>query len=39
MKQFSFSDMNRVSGKILETELIEPVALTKRCMNDWFFDD
>lgn len=30
MKQFSFSDMNRVSGEILETALIEPVALTKR---------
>ncbi|MBZ9808683.1 type II toxin-antitoxin system prevent-host-death family antitoxin [Mesorhizobium sp. BR1-1-9] len=30
MKQFSFSDMNRVSGEILETAMIEPVALTKR---------
>ncbi|MBZ9777230.1 type II toxin-antitoxin system prevent-host-death family antitoxin [Mesorhizobium sp. CO1-1-8] len=30
MKQFTFSDMNRVSGEILETALIEPVALTKR---------
>jgi PHD/YefM family antitoxin component YafN of YafNO toxin-antitoxin module len=29
MKQFSFSDMNRSSGEILETALIEPVALTK----------
>ena len=30
MKQFTFSDMNCVSGEILETALIEPVALTKR---------
>lgn len=30
MKQFSFSEMNRASGEILETALIEPVALTKR---------
>jgi prevent-host-death family protein len=30
MKQFTFSDMNRQSGEILETALIEPVALTKR---------
>jgi prevent-host-death family protein len=30
MKQFTFSDMNRVSGEILEAALIEPVALTKR---------
>lgn len=30
MKQFSFSDMNRASGEILETALIEPVAFTKR---------
>ena len=29
MKQFSFSDMNRLSGEILETALTEPVALTK----------
>jgi prevent-host-death family protein len=29
MKHFTFSDMNRVSGEILETALIEPVALTK----------
>lgn len=29
MKQFSFSDMNRVSGEILETALMEPVTLTK----------
>ena len=30
MKQFTFSDMNRAAGEILETALIEPVALTKR---------
>jgi prevent-host-death family protein len=30
MKQYTFSEMNRVSGEILETALIEPVALTKR---------
>ncbi|MDO9415614.1 type II toxin-antitoxin system prevent-host-death family antitoxin [Pararhizobium sp.] len=30
MKQFTFSDMNRVSGEILDAALIEPVALTKR---------
>lgn len=30
MKQFTFSDMNRASGEILETALVEPVALTKR---------
>lgn len=30
MKQFSFTDMNRASGEILETAMIEPVALTKR---------
>lgn len=29
MKQFSFSDMNRLSGEILEAALNEPVALTK----------
>jgi len=29
MKRFSFSDMNRLSGEILETALSEPVALTK----------
>ncbi|QGM98760.1 hypothetical protein [Methylocystis parvus] len=29
MKQFSFSDMNRLSGEILENALSEPVALTK----------
>lgn len=30
MKQFTFSDMNRASGEILEAALIEPVVLTKR---------
>ena len=30
MKRFTFSDMNRASGEILEAALIEPVALTKR---------
>ena len=29
MKSYSFSDMNRLSGEILETALSEPVALTK----------
>jgi len=29
MKQFTFSDMTRASGEILETALVEPVALTK----------
>ena len=29
MKQYTFSDMNRVSGEILETAMIEPVVLTK----------
>ena len=29
MKSFSFSDMNRLSGEILEAALSEPVALTK----------
>jgi prevent-host-death family protein len=29
MKQFTFSEMNRSSGEILETALIEPVVLTK----------
>jgi prevent-host-death family protein len=29
MKQFTFSDMNRSSGEILEAALIEPVVLTK----------
>lgn len=29
MKQYTFSDMNRSSGEILETALIEPVVLTK----------
>ena len=30
MKQFTFSDMNRASGEILDAAMIEPVALTKR---------
>lgn len=30
MKRYTFTDMNRVSGEILETALFEPVALTKR---------
>jgi prevent-host-death family protein len=30
MKQFTFSDINRASGEVLEAALIEPVALTKR---------
>lgn len=29
MKQFTFSDMNRASGEILEAALVEPVSLTK----------
>jgi prevent-host-death family protein len=29
MKRFTFSDMNRSSGEILEAALIEPVVLTK----------
>ena len=29
MKQFTFSEMNRSSGEILESALIEPVILTK----------
>lgn len=29
MKSYSFSDMNRLSGEILEAALSEPVALTK----------
>lgn len=29
MKQFTFSEVNRQSGEILDTALIEPVALTK----------
>lgn len=29
MKQYSFSDMNRSSGEILEMAMIEPVVLTK----------
>lgn len=30
MKRYTFSEMNRVSGEILETALMEPVVLTKR---------
>lgn len=30
MKQFTFSDMNRALGEILEAALVEPVTLTKR---------
>jgi prevent-host-death family protein len=30
MKRYTFSDVNRLSGEILEAALIEPVALTKR---------
>ena len=30
MKHFSFSDVNRRSGEILDAALIEPVALTKK---------
>ncbi|MBZ9790935.1 type II toxin-antitoxin system prevent-host-death family antitoxin [Rhizobium sp. 3T7] len=30
MKRFTFSDMNRASGEILEAALVEPVTLTKR---------
>ncbi len=30
MKQFSFSDLNRQSGEVLDAAMIEPVALTKR---------
>ena len=29
MKQYTFSDMNRSSGEILETAMVEPVVLTK----------
>jgi prevent-host-death family protein len=29
MKQFTFTDMNRDSGQILESALSEPVTLTK----------
>ena len=29
MKQYTFSDMNRSSGEILEAAMIEPVVLTK----------
>lgn len=30
MKSYTFSDLNRQSGEILDAALIEPVALTKR---------
>jgi len=30
MKKFTFSDLNRLSGEILETAMVEPVSLTKR---------
>lgn len=30
MKTYSFSEMNRSSGDILDAALVEPVALTKR---------
>ncbi len=30
MKTYTFSDLNRQSGEILDAALIEPVALTKR---------
>ena len=30
MKTFTFSDMNRTPGEILDTALVEPVMLTKR---------
>ncbi|MBA8878760.1 type II toxin-antitoxin system prevent-host-death family antitoxin [Phyllobacterium myrsinacearum] len=30
MKQYTFSEVNRQSGEILDTALLEPVALTKR---------
>jgi prevent-host-death family protein len=30
MKTYTFSDLNRQSGEILDSALIEPVALTKR---------
>lgn len=29
MKQYTFSDMNRASGEILEAAMVEPVVLTK----------
>ncbi len=29
MKQYTFSDMNRSSGEILDAAMIEPVVLTK----------
>jgi prevent-host-death family protein len=30
MKRFTFSEMNRASGEILEAALVGPVTLTKR---------
>lgn len=30
MKKYTFSEMNRASGEILEAALVAPVALTKR---------
>ncbi len=30
MKQFTFSELNRQSGEVLDAALIEPVVLTKR---------
>lgn len=30
MKRYTFSHMNRFSAEVLETALVEPVALTKR---------
>jgi prevent-host-death family protein len=30
MKTYTFSDLNRQSGEILDSALLEPVALTKR---------
>lgn len=30
MKTYTFSDLNRQSGEILDMALLEPVALTKR---------
>ncbi|RDJ23020.1 type II toxin-antitoxin system prevent-host-death family antitoxin [Bosea caraganae] len=29
MKQFRFSDLNRLSGAVMDAAMIEPVALTK----------
>lgn len=30
MKQFTFSDLNRQTGEVLEAALVEPVVLTRR---------